>query len=238
MTTKKTSSNWDKIVRVNKLLKDGEPGNISHDSYSGYSGYSPQATIDAVNEVIGIENWGFENKVTRISKIDSKLAVSNISLWVFNKDNPKSAYGQSRITRGDIGDALKGAQTDAIKKALSLFSIGNRAYLGLLGNGKDVRTAPATQPEMEGKGSGFYPASEKQRKYIFALGKELGLDPENTKKYIKTILKIDSFAQLSLPQAKEIIDRMIKSKEQREGEGESEPPTKGTEEVDPDTIPF
>ena len=36
----------------------------------------------------------------------------------------------------DVGDAFKSAQTDAMKKALSHFSIGNRAYHGLLPKNK------------------------------------------------------------------------------------------------------
>ena len=32
----------EKIKAVNKLLHDGEPGNISIDNYSGFTGYKPQ----------------------------------------------------------------------------------------------------------------------------------------------------------------------------------------------------
>jgi recombination DNA repair RAD52 pathway protein len=67
------------------------------------------------------------------------LAVAQVKVWLAGIDFHPCAWGQSRVTKGDIGDAKKGAQTDAIKKALSYFSIGNRAYYGLLqkgGNGK------------------------------------------------------------------------------------------------------
>jgi hypothetical protein len=46
-----------------------------------------------------------------------------------------AAWGQARVTKGDLGDARKGAQTDAIKKVLSSFSIGNRAYKSQLVKG-------------------------------------------------------------------------------------------------------
>jgi len=153
MTTTKNLSIWDKIKLTNELLLKGEPKNINYDSYSDYTGYSPQATIDAVNEMIGVENWGFENIETKIVPVanskggQGKLAVSKIGVWIGDKGNAKSAYGQSRVTKDDIGDGLKGAQTDALKKALSLFSIGNRAYLGLLIHDATSQTSnkPSTQ---------------------------------------------------------------------------------------------
>jgi len=137
MSDKKTTE--EKITGVNAILKKGEPGNISHDDYSGYTGYSPQYIIDATNKVFGIGNWGFEEISNKFVDKDPKtnkpkLALAKIVVWIKGVDFKPSAYGQSRITRDDYGDAKKGAQTDAIKKALSYFSIGNRAFHGLLNN--------------------------------------------------------------------------------------------------------
>lgn len=135
-----------KVDQVNAILLKGEPGNVSHDSYSNYTGYSPQATIDAVNEVFGVDGWGYEDVITKVEKSEGKVTISKVAVWISNKENTRSAYGQSRITKGDVGDALKGAQTDALKKALASFSIGNRAYLGLLaGESKQTPQKPATK---------------------------------------------------------------------------------------------
>ncbi|MGZ6236376.1 MAG: Rad52/Rad22 family DNA repair protein [Syntrophales bacterium] len=127
----------EKIKAVNKILQDGEPANISVDSYSGYSGYKPQFIVDAMNVVFGIGSWGFEEIATDIvtsqtEKGTASLAVTQVKVWLKDIAFQPVGWGQSRITKGDVGDAKKGAQTDAIKKALSYFSIGNRAYHGLL----------------------------------------------------------------------------------------------------------
>lgn len=128
----------DKIKHVNEVLTKGEPANISVDSYSGFTGYKPQFVIDAMNAVFGIGGWGFEEVQTQTTTniVDEHsvpiLAVAQVKVWLKGIDFMPVGWGQARITKGDLGDAKKGAQTDAIKKALSYFSIGNRAYHGLL----------------------------------------------------------------------------------------------------------
>ena len=127
----------EKIRTGNKILHEGEPKNISIDNYSGYSGYRPQFIFDALNAVFKIGGWGFEEVASEIvthqtEKGNSSLAIAQVKVWLKGIDFQPSSYGQSRVTKGDVGDAKKGAQTDAIKKALSYFSIGNRAYHGLL----------------------------------------------------------------------------------------------------------
>jgi hypothetical protein len=127
----------DKVKAVNKVLQDGEPQNVSIDAYSGYTGYKPQFIVDAMNIVFKLGNWGFEEVASEIvthqtEKGTSTLAIAHVKVWLKGVDFQPASYGQSRVTKGDIGDAKKGAQTDAIKKALAYFSIGNRAYHGLL----------------------------------------------------------------------------------------------------------
>ena len=127
----------EKIKAVNKILHDGEPNNISIDNYSGFTGYKPQYIFDALNAVFHVGNWGFEEIASEIvthqtEKGNSSLAIAHVKVWLKGIDFQPSSYGQSRVTKGDIGDAKKGAQTDAIKKALSYFSIGNRAFHGCL----------------------------------------------------------------------------------------------------------
>ena len=121
------------IEQVNARLLKGEPGNISEDPHGGYTGYEPQAVIDAMNAVFEIGAWGFEELESAIEPGDKgMLAVGKVRVWLAGSDFQPTAWGQNRVTRGDLGDARKGAQTDALKKALSYFSIGNRAYHGLL----------------------------------------------------------------------------------------------------------
>ena len=123
----------DLVKRVNEVLYKGEPGNVSVDTYTKYTGYKPQFIIDAMTAVFGIGGWGFRDvSMELVEDGEARLMVANEEVWIAGIDFRPTAYGQSRVTRGDIGDAKKGAQTDAIKKALSYFSIGNRAYHGLL----------------------------------------------------------------------------------------------------------
>ncbi len=122
----------EQIKAVNQILRAGEPGNISVDEHSGYIGYRPQSIIDAMNEVFW-GAWGFVELSSEIVPGDKgALAIAQVQVWLKDIDFRPPAWGQNRVTRGDVGDAKKGAQTDAIKKALSYFSIGNRAYLGEL----------------------------------------------------------------------------------------------------------
>jgi hypothetical protein len=137
-----------KVERVNALLLAGEPGNVTTDEHAGYTGYKPQAIVDAMNEGFGIGEWGFEEVSSEIVPGDKgALAIAQVSVWLKGIDFKPTSWGQNRVTRGDIGDAKKGAQTDAIKKGLSYFSIGNRAYHGLLKEGnKLVPTARPIRP--------------------------------------------------------------------------------------------
>jgi len=128
----------EKIKAVNKILMDGEPKNVSYDTSTSYTGYKPKYLIDAMNAVFKIGQWGFEEIGAELvtSQTDKgtipTIAIVQVKVWIKPVEFTPVGYGQSRITRGDVGDAKKGAQTDAIKKALSYFSIGNRAYHGLL----------------------------------------------------------------------------------------------------------
>jgi hypothetical protein len=125
----------DKIKKVNEMLKAGEPKNITKDVYSGYTGYSPQYVIDTMNQVM-LGEWGFEEISNKFIDKDENgkpvQAISQIKVWLSGIDFKPVAYGTAKILRGSYGDAKKSAQTDALKKALSYFSIGNRAYHGLL----------------------------------------------------------------------------------------------------------
>jgi hypothetical protein len=127
----------EKVKKVNQLLEEDEPENISYDDYSGWTGYKPQYVVDAMNKVFGLGGWGFHEMghevvegaiKTKSGKND--LAVLSLEVWI--GDYKRQAYGQNQVTKGERGQALKSAQTDALKKALSYFSIGKKAYYGKL----------------------------------------------------------------------------------------------------------
>ena len=95
-------------------------------------GYRPQYVFDSVNEVLGPENWRYE--LTR-EEIFENQAVAEVRLFVRVDGDwlcKGSHKGQMQIVKGNVGDAQKGAITDAIQKCMSLLSIGSDAYKGLL----------------------------------------------------------------------------------------------------------
>ena len=95
-------------------------------------GFRPQYVFDSVNEVLGPENWRYE--LTR-EEIFENQAVAEIRLFVRVDGDwlcKGSHKGQMQIVKGNVGDAQKGAITDAIQKCMSLLSIGSDAYKGLL----------------------------------------------------------------------------------------------------------
>ncbi|MGD9950553.1 MAG: hypothetical protein AB7U29_19045 [Desulfobulbus sp.] len=95
-------------------------------------GYRPQYVFDSVNEILGPENWRYE--LTK-EEIFETQAVAEVQLYlkIDGEWLCKGAHkGQMQIVRGNVGDAQKGAITDAIQKCMSLVSIGSDAYKGIL----------------------------------------------------------------------------------------------------------
>jgi hypothetical protein len=95
-------------------------------------GYRPQYVFDAINATLLPENWKYEV----ISKeIFAQQAVAEVKLFIRIADEwlcKGSQIGQMQIVKENVGDAYKGAITDAIQKCFSLLSIGTDAYRGLL----------------------------------------------------------------------------------------------------------
>ena len=114
-------------------------------------GYRPQYVFDSVNDVLGPENWRYE--LTR-EEIFENQAVAEVRLFVRVDGDwlcKGSHKGQMQIVKGNVGDAQKGAITDAIQKCMSLLSIGSDAYKGLLKHvfqptPKSTATPPPPKP--------------------------------------------------------------------------------------------
>ena len=116
-------------------------------------GFRPQYVFDSVNEVLGPENWRYE--LTKEEIFESQ-AVAEVRLFVKIDGDwlcKGSHKGQMQIVKGNVGDAQKGAITDAIQKCMSLLSIGSDAYKGLLKNvylqGTQRTQPPTTQPKIK-----------------------------------------------------------------------------------------
>ena len=96
-------------------------------------GYKPQYVFDAVNQIIGPENWRYE--LIKEEIFDNQV-VAEVTLFLKTDADEwlckGSHKGQMNIVKGNVGDAEKGAITDALQKCLSLCSIGQDSYRGLL----------------------------------------------------------------------------------------------------------
>ncbi len=107
-------------------------------------GFKPQYVFDAVNEILQPENWRYEIVSKEIfdfqAVVEVKLFIRIANEWLCKG----SQTGQMNIVKKNVGDAYKGAVTDAIQKCFSLVSIGSDAYRGLL---EDVyKSGPGNRP--------------------------------------------------------------------------------------------
>jgi hypothetical protein len=121
------------------MVKRDKHGNIEYDARGNEKvigrimyGYRPQYVFDAVNEIIGTENWRYEI----VSKeIFGTQAVVEVRLFIRIENEwlcKGSQTGQMNIVKDNVGDAYKGSVTDALQKCFSLVSIGQDSYRGLL----------------------------------------------------------------------------------------------------------
>ncbi len=140
-------------VQEIKMMRDGQViGQVRY-------GFKPQYVFDAVNNVLLPENWRYEV----VSKeIYDNQVVAEVKLFLRAGEEwfcKGSQTGQMQIIKKNVGDAMKGAITDALQKCLSLLSIGSDAYKGLLRevyhSGNRPQTTPARQqPQRPPKRSG------------------------------------------------------------------------------------
>jgi len=170
---KQNASYWTAIVeKVDSILEKEGASAVQEVPGRGRTlyGYRPQSVIDALNQVLGANSWGYEVLEHSVEKVESKkgdtryLAYVKLRLWVADKASSKDVFGGSE--NYTPGDALKGAVTDAIQKGLSLFSIGRKAYRGEL---KEL-LPPKEQEKRETK------ATAKQIEFIRKLAQETGTD--------------------------------------------------------------
>ncbi|WP_319548489.1 hypothetical protein [Desulfogranum marinum] len=120
-------------------------------------GFKPQYVFDAVNEILQPENWRYEIVSKEIfdfqAVVEVKLFIRIANEWLCKG----SHTGQMNIVKKNVGDAYKGAVTDALQKCFSLVSIGSDAYRGLLedvyksGSGKRPPTNNRQSPPQQQK---------------------------------------------------------------------------------------
>lgn len=107
--------------------------------------------IERLNDVFGVGKWSYDQKViergdngTVVVQVDLSIPEYGIRLSSFGgNDNG----GESANKNFDLGDAYKGAVTDAITKICSMLEIGIDVFKGLHTHKEKVKsTAPADAP--------------------------------------------------------------------------------------------
>lgn len=91
----------------------------------------PMYVIERLNEVFGVGGW---NYYTESILYEDKYAVVKGTLNIEKHDIHLQQYGGNN--NKDIGDAYKGAATDALTKIASYLGIGKDIYMGK-GNKKE-----------------------------------------------------------------------------------------------------
>ena len=132
------------------------------------------AVIQRLNECFDAE-WIFEIQEHRVYDDEvvvlGKLTAQGVT---------KSQFGKSRITRArkdnsiiSLGDDLKAAATDCLKKCATLFGVGLHLYFGEppAGNGNGNGNGAHHSNGAEGNGSGTGRLTARQLSAIFSLAK-------------------------------------------------------------------
>jgi hypothetical protein len=201
--------NWNEIVqRIDEILdKEGASAVQEVPARGGRTlyGYKPQSVLDALNQVVGANNWGYQILDYNITPVEVKgkregetqiryLSYVKIRLWIFDPATAKEAFGGSE--NYSPGDSLKGSVTDAIQKCLSIFSIGRKAYRGEL--------HVLFKDKKKDNGKGNHKASEKQIALIKKLAKETG-----------ATIKVD-LETITAEKASKLIEKLLAKKKELE----------------------
>lgn len=148
-----------------------------------------------------------------LSQPDSQMVVMKAKVTP-DADKPTRCFighSQAKWGEGMVNKtaALENAETSAVGRALGMMGIG---VIDSVASADEIKKAEKSDPIMQvTKGMGSdKPASEGQRKMIFAIAKEAGFDTDKTKEIVKTNFNLDSFNDLTTAQAKTAIEGFLR----------------------------
>jgi hypothetical protein len=169
-------------------------------AYGGSLSYLEGHTVIArLNEAFG-GNWSFE-VVTHEILDDEVLVLGRLRAESANV--VKMSFGSSRITRDDrtkkpiaIGDDLKAAATDALKKSATLLGVGLNLYGGAPVVSHDIQkpAAPGDEPRngnnggngpSNGGSNGNSRITNKQISAIFSIARQRGMTNTDVRAMVK-----------------------------------------------------
>jgi hypothetical protein len=139
METKKLTP--DQITLLKKPLP--KEAVSKHPTKTYLSSIKAIYVIERLNDVFGIGSYQFENR--EIVK-EGKMVVVESILTIPEYGIKIPSYGGNDNT--DLGDAYKGAATDALTKICSYLGIGMDVFKGLTDAPKPIATPPPTKPRL------------------------------------------------------------------------------------------
>lgn len=129
----------NKVTLVNKELELTEPDSIETYDLGGktFTGYRVQSVVDAVNNIFG-NDWKYDI----LNQSDTEGKTHWVAVQIYFNIQGEWRYRGVQIGSGSAvgsdGDSRKAAISDALKKGFSLWSIGNKPYLGKLVAGEGM----------------------------------------------------------------------------------------------------
>ncbi len=189
-----TNKLHQKLVYIQQNLKAPKK---QHNNFGNYDFRSCEDILEAVKPLLGDCTLTISDEVVNLGdrfyiKATVKLTdgTSEITNFAFARESEdKKGMDDSQITGATSSYARKYALN-------GLFAIDDNKDSDTTNNGRQEKTDE--------------PASEAQRKMIFAVAKQKGIDAEKAKETIKEYYKLDSFEKLTKSQAKKAIDSLLK----------------------------
>jgi len=214
-----------------EVLEAPFPGQVKTrpGAYGGSLSYLEGHTVIArLNEAFD-GNWSFDVASHQI--LDEEVLVLG-KLHAEASGVIKTAFGSSRITRDNrtgnpvaLGDDLKAASTDALKKAATLLGVGLSLYGGNVQQAEpddrpfdeELRTPPARTgsgqssdvgPQGSNGTNGNGRITNKQIKAIFAIGRQKGMTNEEIRSHARQIFQ-RNVDYLAKHEASQLIESLL-----------------------------
>ena len=180
--------------------------------------------ITRLNDVFGVGYWGYRINSCKRDVIDTDFVIAHVTLYIYSQSISDTAtidvIGGQKINRtrnGDIielGDDMKGAVSDALKKAAQALGVG----LYLARSEEPVREEePHTSDNKQVVTNSDAQVTEAQAKTLHNLFKQLyGRDsivPEVVSKILKR--EISSVMELTRAEASDLIGQAIKERKEQ-----------------------
>jgi hypothetical protein len=120
----------ERFQKIYEGLKQPFPAEAySVDSSRGFNltSIKAQYVVERLNEVCGIDGWELTGDYKEVE--GGVLFIGHLIVNDGHRGHKQEAIGFAQFKK-NVGDAYKGAKTDALSKSASLFGLGNEVFKG------------------------------------------------------------------------------------------------------------